>query len=532
MKFDAKTSIYKAVENIAFTYPERIAFYYMKKKFRYKKLLTNINSFSQKLLELGVKKNDVITTVLPNIPEAVYLLYSINQLGAIANLIHPLMKLDQLEGILEETKSKYVFVLNTTYDEFMPLIEKGITVIPCSPTDELMKPKQVIYSKMHSGELKNANKATLNCRDFFNQTPYRKHDKEYMKDSFYLHSGGTTGKSKTIALSNFSLNSLNANDPWIVGKEDLKGSYMLSVLPMFHGFGLAMGIHAELSHGGTNMLMPKFNTQETIKYIKQHHMTIMIGVPTLYEALLRHKSFKGSKLKGIDVAFIGGDFVAQSLIDRFNERMDFYHSRCRMFEGYGLTETVTVCSVNTHTNHKEGTVGQMLPNCKVKVMDLEGKKVLGPDDLGELYIAGDTLMNGYRFTNEKQPFYPVNGVTWVRTGDLGSVDEDGYIHFKQRIKRLIKVNGINVFPSEIENVVKKVEDVFDCCAIGVKDPKHGEMVKLFIVLDKSSKKTNIDDEINDLIVKQCGIYARPKAIVYVDKFNKTLVGKVDYKKFE
>ncbi len=532
MKFETKTSIYKAVENVALAYPQRIAFYYMKKKFRYKKLLDNINSFASKLKDLGVKKDDVITTVLPNIPEAVYLLYSINQLGAIANLIHPLMKLDQLEGILEEAKSKFVFVLDTTYDEFIPLKQKGINVIPCSPTDELPKIKKIIYSKLNASKLRNVDQCSLKCCDFFKQEPLLEFDEDYMKDSFYLHSGGTTGKSKTIALSNFSLNSLNANDPRIVGKEDLKGSYMLSVLPMFHGFGLAMGIHAELSHGGTNMLMPKFNTKETIKYIKQGHMTIMIGVPTLYEALLRHKSFKGSKLKGINVAFIGGDFVAQSLIDRFNERMDYFHSKCRMFEGYGLTETVTVCSVNTHVNHKEGTVGKTLPNCKVKVMDLEGKKILGSDDLGELYITGDTLMNGYRFTNEKQPFYTVNGVTWVRTGDLGSVDSEGYIHFKQRIKRLIKVNGINVFPSEIENVVKRNLDVFDCCAIGVKDAKHGEMVKLFIVLDKNCKKDNIDEEIYDLIVKQCGIYAKPKEIVYVKKFNKTLVGKVDYKKFE
>lgn len=527
-----KISIYEVLCNTTKSHSNDVALIYKNKKITYKKLLLNVNKVAYKLNELGFKKDDVIIIILPNIPFSVYLLYAINQIGAIANLIHPLMKYDQLHSIIEKNKSKIIFCLDANYQEFANLEKEGVSVVICSPCDELNPIIKKVYHLQNKKDLKNINKSTKTSKDFIGDGVLTTFDKDYLKDSFYLHSGGTTGSSKTIALSNYSLNALASNGGWIMGINDGINTFILSVLPMFHGFGLPMGIHTELMWGGTDMLIPKFSAKETINYIKKKQMTYLLGVPILYEALLRNKKFNGKKLRTLYIAFVGGDFVSKSLIDRFNNLMIANKSQCRLFEGYGLTETVTVCSVNTHFYNKNGTVGKMLPNTKAKIMSLDGKSALGFNEKGEIYIGGETLMNGYRFDeNLENPIcIDKNGEKWIRTGDYGSLTSDNFLIFKQRIKRIIKVNGINVFPSDVENSCKKLPCIFECAAVSVDDEKHGHLVLLYVVLDRAYSGEKPNKEIKEIIEKDCGIYAVPKEIIYLSKFDKTLVGKIDVKK--
>lgn len=527
---ETQTSIYSTVYNASLKYKNKTALIFRKKHIKYKELINKINIVSHKLKTLGFKKDDVITIVLPNIPFTVYILYAINQIGAIANLIHPLMKREQLKEIINTNESKIIFCLDINYDEFSPLIKEGIQVIPCNPLEGFNSFVKNAYSYKFHNKLKNIHKKTIKSCDFLKGPKLIEADNSFLKDSFYLHSGGSTGKSKTIALSNYSINALCSNGGWIMsGRKDLSGTYILSVLPIFHGFGLAMGIHIELMWGGTDVLMPKFSTDETIDYIEKKKLTYLIGVPVLYEALLRNPRFCGKKLKNLDCAFVGGDFVSETLIKNFNTRMDEGGSICRLFEGYGLTETVTVCSVNTHKHHLAGTVGKVLPNCKCKIMSLDGRTNLGYNQEGEIYIGGETLMNSYRFSNDiENPFvHDKQGEKWVRTGDYGSLNNRNYITFKQRLKRIVKVNGVNCFPSDIENACKELDIVFDCVAKGVEDKAHGQIIKLFVVLDRKFQNNNYDKELKEKITNKCGVYAVPKEIVYLDHFEKTIVGKVD-----
>ncbi len=528
-------TIYESVRQSAKHTPGAIALIYQGKKFSYALLKKRINQYAHKLVEMGFKNDDVITVSLPNIPQAVYLLYAINQIGAIANLIHPLMKREQLEEIIDNVGSKILFTLDINYEQFASLEEKGIKVISVSPATELPTVFRKAYEALNAKKLSFLNGVDKSRFDkaFAGKKEFKKFEKNYYKDSFYLHSGGTTGKSKTIALSNFSLNALAENGLDILCTKKLNDKKMLAVLPMFHGFGLCMGIHALLCYGGTDVLMPKFNTDQTIKYIKKNQLNILIGVPTLYEALLLKKDFKGKKLKNLDVAFVGGDFVSSALIDKFDKRMSIANSDCRLFEGYGLTETVTVLSVNTHNHHKEGTVGRILDNVRVKTKSLETGLDLPEGEPGELYISGETLMNGYRFdseTNNESTFETDSlGKKWIKTGDYGRVDEDKFIYFMQRLKRIIKVNGINIFPSEIENVVASLPYIFECAAVGVNDEVRGEMIKLFVVLAHDYNGEKPVEEINNTIKNRCGVFAVPKEIVFMDSFPKTLVGKIDTK---
>ena len=530
-------TLYEVVKDTALTYPKRKSFYFKGKYYSYSFLLKRINQYAASLKSLGFKKNDVITICLPNVPESLYLLYGTNQIGAIANIIHPLMGKNQLEDIMKKVDSKILFILDTRYKDFKYLEDKlNIKVYPISPVSE----SNLILKEGY----KLLNKKDLDFVPTFDTSKFRKaeplpfnnYHKDYLKDSIYLHSGGTTGTPKTIALSSSSINTLIGDAFNILAIDKGEIAYVLSVLPMFHGFGLSICIHIALAIGGCDMLMPKFSSDETVKLIKKDRCSFIVGIPTLFEALYRNKGFKGKKLENLIECFVGGDFVNQNLLDKFNAKIKENGGMGRLFTGYGLTETVTVCMVNNFYEHKDGSIGKPLKRVKALVVD-QDLNVLPPNKEGEIVVGGPYLMNGYRFDSEDQNdkvFVNITGKKYVRTGDYGYVDEDGFFFFKQRIKRLIKVNGINIFPNDIENVLSKLDFIYESAAIGVQDEKRGEMVKLFVVLERNSK-INKDEAIkiiNQTIVDNCSIYAKPKEIVFIDSLPKTLIGKIDYKELK
>ncbi len=531
-KMNPKQTIYQMVKDTALSFPKLVALRYMHHSYNYKHVLKRINQFAFELKELGIKKDEPVTVCLPNIPDAVYLLYAISQIGAIANLVHPLFSYSQMEENYEVTKSKYVFVLDTRYKDFAPLKEKGVRLFACYPDTELSFIEKLVYRKKtykKRGKIPYEDR----MRAFYHAPIYKEEDTNYLGDNLYLHSGGTSGKPKIVALSSFALNSICNVSPWIVGRENLIGSSILAVLPMFHGFGLCMGIHAMLSNGGTDVLMPKFSPKDCVKYIRKNELEILLGVPILYEALLNTRGFYGRKLRHLNIAFVGGDFVSNYLIDRFNRRMIKFGSICRLREGYGLTESVNVCCVNTHRYHKDNTVGIGLPCVKFKVIDPDTLEDLGFDKEGELIIGGDTKMNGYRFSEDpdinNKVFVEFDGEKYIRTGDFCSLDADNFVHFKTRLKRIIKVNGVPVFPLEIEDICQSFEFVFDAAVKGVEDAKHGHIVVLYIVLNRNFNitKEKAEQILVDKIVSSQGVYAKPKIVKFIDKMPHTPIGKVD-----
>ena len=525
---EVKCSLYKAVLNRKNIYPKNKALYFKGKYFTYTKLIRRINEFSYSLLKLGYKKGDVITLLLPNFPNTIYLLYAINQIGAIANLIHPLLPNTQVKKIMDKAGSKVLFALDTRYDEFKDY--KDINVIPVSPIDESNVILKIGYNLLNRKALKNANKAKVRSKDLFSKYIYEEYDNDYIADRIYLQSSGTSGDSKTIALSSLSINSLVFPFNKLLGLKDANGTYILSTLPIFHTFGLSMGIHILLFYGGCDMLMPKFSTKETIKLIHKGKMTFMIGIPLLYEALLKNPKFKGKGFDKLNLAFVGGDYTSDSLKERFNKVMEENNSICRLYEGYGLTETASVVSVNTHLDNKDGSVGKVLPGVDVKIVN-SNNEVTKNFIEGEICVTGNTLMNGYRF-NGNENYILIDGKKYFKTGDYGYLDDDNFLYFKQRIKRIIKVNGINVFPSEIEKILRKQDFVYDACVISVKDDKHGNLPVIYLIIKKNYPEINYDEQIKDAIKKSLGVYALPKKIVYVKEFKKNMIGKTDVKDLE
>lgn len=525
-------SLYHVVLNTATKYKTKPALRYFHHAFSYKHLLKRINQFAFALKELGVQKDEPVTICLPNIPDAVYALYAVNQIGAIANIVHPKFTFEQMEENLSLIKSKVLFCLDQHYQTFKPLEEKGVYIISCSPAEELCWIEKCDYQSKNK---KNIGKLNHTSKEFYHKPRLIEFDDRYENDAIYLHSGGTSSKPKIIALSSFALNAINHDASWIIGMDNFVGVGILAVLPMFHGFGLCMGIHACLGYGGVDVLMPKFSRYNAVKYIRRNQLHILLGVPVLYEALLSKKNFRGRKLRHLNIAFVGGDYVSPALLERFNIRMEKAKTICRLREGYGLTEVVNVCSVNTHRYHKAGTVGKLLPNVKAVCIDEKGNE-LPPNEDGEICIGGESLMNGYRFQKDDKECYHYDkeGNRYIKTGDFGCVDDERFLHYKSRIKRIVKVSGVPVFPSMIEDAATSFNFVYEVCALGVEDEKHGHIVKLYVMLSKTYKgtKEQAEEKIVDRIVSRLGIYSKPKEIIFLDKMPHTVVGKIDYTKLK
>ncbi len=513
------------------------ALLYMNAKFSYGKVINETDALARALKNIGVKRGEVITVAMPNVPQTVYCLYAGNAVGAVVYLVHALSSEEQIAEMLEKTESKILFALDSFADKYEKYCkEHGVRLISCNPTYGLNFIVRAGYKAQNKIKLSSAENyadfvrknsgAVENVKDFERLAP--------RDTAVLLNSGGTSGEPKTVELSAFALNALCANGYSLLGTDSVVGKYMLSALPYFHGFGLCMGLHAMLWHGGCNVLLPKFRRKAAVSYVRKGKINYMIGVPALYSAMLTHKGFNGKCLKNIEIAFVGGDFIPQTLLEEFDERMARFGSRARLFEGYGLTETVTVACVNTHEKNKSGTVGRAVDGVEIKALQtdtLADFAVSGGDDenCGELCLRGLTLMNGYYkdpVATEKTFFTDSDGVRWLKSGDYGFVDADGYIHFKQRLKRIIKVSGVSVFPAEIEQAVSRVDGVSQVCAHAVPDEKKGTAIRLVVETSRTDLR-KMREEVESVIENKLSRDCRPREIVFTKKLPLTKMNKID-----
>ena len=266
----------------------------------------------------------------------------------------------------------------------------------------------------------------------------------------YLHSGGTTGSPKTIELSSHNFNVLAIQGPQIIGFDLEKFDptqtdfSIVSILPMFHGFGLCMGIHTILANGMRSILVPQFSPDKLAEVIRKEHPSMIAAVPTLLEGIMKSGKLADADLSCLKAVFCGGDSLPSELKNRFDDFIKSRGADCQVREGYGLTETVTVCAVNHVHSNRAGTVGIPLADMMMKVVEPGTQTMLPAGQDGEFCIAGPTVMIGYlndeEATNTTVQTHE-DGLRWVHTGDYGFMDEDGFFHFKQRIKRILKEIG-------------------------------------------------------------------------------------------
>ena len=506
------------------------------KDYSYRTFFSLVRKAAYYLRESGIGPGDVVTAALPNIPANIVFFYALNAVGAVQNIVHPLMPVPQILERMKERNSHHAILLATVYGENRALFEGTDDCFHfANPMYDVSLAKRHLFWSKYPRIPVNLHLRRL---DDFRKCPEADpaslptHDEE--ADSVFLYSGGTTGLPKVISLSDRSINRLaekvNGDDA-IVG-EDLRGKAMLAVLPTFHGFGLGMGIHSPLYWGATAALMMKFDPKRVIQWIRAGKLQMMIGVPLLYQKLMKTEGFVSPALRNLTHCFVGGDNVQPSLIEEFDGMMAREGSACRLLEGYGLTETVTVCSVNRREHPVKGSVGRPLRGIDIVVRGEDGS-LLPENEIGEVYVAGDTEMNGYLGDPEStaKTLVEIDGRTWVRTGDLGYLDAEGFLFLKGRKKRLFKISGINVYPGEVEKAACDSPDVYDAAMEFFEEPKPHTVLFLLKTKDCGRTDEEVCAETMERLRNRLLKYSLPQQIVILTEFPKTRVGKIDHKAF-
>ena len=307
---------------------------------------------------------------------------------------------------------------------------------------------------------------------------------------------------------------------------------MLSIMPVFHGFGLGVCIHTILIHSCTCILVPQFTVDSYAALLKKHKPNYIAGVPTLYEALLRLKKADKLDLSQLEGIFSGGDSLSIELKHKVDDFLRSHGSTEQVREGYGATECVTASCLTPKNYYKEGSIGIPFPDTYYKIVTPYTHDQVPYGQVGEICISGPTVMQGYmdkpKETAQTLQLHE-DGLVWLHTGDLGSMDEEGFVYFKQRLKRMIITSGYNVYPSQIENVIDAHEAVLMSTVIGIKDDYRMQRVKAFVVLRPGYAPTpELEASIREHLSLHVAKYAIPKEIEFRDALPKTLVGKVAY----
>ena len=529
-------TMYDQIVQSTIKYPYNIAVQYMGKKINYSKFLKKINICAKGFYHMGIKKGDIVTILLPNIPESLISLYALNKLGAIANMTHPLSAEEEIKNTLNSTKSKYLILYDAQYDKIKSFIKETDVkkVIFVSPGDSLSIIKNFFYDLVQLKKFEHhpKDKLYIEWSRFILQSKFKK---DFIAQKFgkntpavIIHSGGTSGKPKNVVIQNRAF-IFAAKGEEIDLIQLNQGDSALAIMPNFHGFGLSVLMHTPLALGCSTILVPKFDSKKFDVLFKKTKPTCVLGVPTLFEALADSHNVKNLDLSFLKYVISGGDLLPQNLEDKINKYLKNHNSNAKITQGYGLSEALAcVTMAHDHVN-KPGSVGIPLAGNYIKIID-DNRKTVPYGETGEIVINSKALMMGYlndeAETNEALQIHD-DGHVWLHTGDLGYMDEDGFLFYKGRIKRMIITSGYNVYPSHIEEVIESHPSVLQCTVIGIPHPYKQQVPKAFVVLKDGNHGLLIKQELKAYCKKKLAKYMMPYEIVIRKQLPKTKLGKVD-----
>ncbi len=536
-------SMYEKVAGIAKKYPGYTAFDFQGRSTSYGEMLANINRCAKALRAIGIRENDKVTIIMPNCPQAIYMFYALNAVGAIANMVHPLSAEKEIEFYIEKSHSVAAITLDQFYYK-LEKVRKNVklnTLIIASIRDELPALTKAGYDLTLGRKIKKLpeNAPVLMWKEFLKLSSVSESEFSVSRKSddpaVILYSGGTTGKNKGIVLTNKNFNALSqqitATNPMF-----LPGDKMLAAMPIFHGFGLGVCIHSMLASGGRCLLLPKVNPKEYAKMLTKYKCNFIAAVPTVYEKMISNPEMEGKDLSCLKGVFSGGDSLSIELKKKFDKFLAAHGAVVQVREGYGTTETVTACCLTPIHKSKEGSIGVPFPDTYIKIVRPGTDEELPYGDEGEILLAGPTVMKEYLDEPEETANTlrtHSDGLTWVYTGDLGTMDEEGFVYFKGRAKRMIISSGFNVYPAQVENILDSHEKVQMSCVIGIPDPVAIQVVKAFVMLKPGVVESDdVKTELIEYCKKHVFRYAVPREVEFRDELPKTLVGKVAYRALE
>ena len=545
LEYPHKT-MYEMIASAAKRKPDHVAYIFMGKKTTYSEFMKRIDAAAKGLYKMGIRKGDKVTICMANTPQALDCFYALNRIGAIPNMIHPLSAAQEIAFYLNFSRSKAILTLDQFYEKvasIQPQLENPTKILIAKVADELPIPLNVLYPMTKAARAVKKLPKT-GCTLWYDMVRAGKNVKlppisnRYDECGAILYSGGTTGTTKGIMLSNLNFNALGLQTIAASGftMDEISDMKMLSVMPVFHGFGLGIGIHTALIAGGTCILIPQFNVKIYAETLVKQKPNLIPGVPTLFEALLRAENLEGADLSFLKGIFSGGDSLSPELKRKVDAFLKDHGCTEQIREGYGTTECVTASCLTPKDYARQGSIGVPFPDTFYKIVEPGTTNEVEANTEGEICISGPTVMLGYMDNPEetKQTLRRhYDGRIWLHTGDLGHMDQDGFVYFRQRMKRMIITSGYNVYPSQLENIIDGHEKVLLSCVIGVKDPYRVQKVKAYVVPMPGVEPTEeLKKEILDYCSGRIAKYAMPREIEFRKELPKTLVGKVAYRVLE
>ncbi len=537
------TSMFGMLKISAENQPEAWAYEYFGTKCSYKNIVKKIEDISGAYSALGIGKGDIVTIIMPNTPEAVLSIYALNRIGAVANILHPLSAREEIKNHINRVESKVVLCVDICCEKIANIIDETTAekVIVASAGDSMPRVMKTLYALKSVKNFKydKADKRYISWGDFCvkskNVAEYCPKGDENNEVAVILHSGGTTGTPKDIMLSNRNFNAFGIQA--VLTLRDVKAEdKILAILPIFHGFGLGVCVHVSFCFGACSVLIPQFNAKKFAGILKKYKPTMLFGVPTLYDALLKAKGTDKIDFSFLKYAVSGGDTLPEKLEKSVNEFLSAHNSTVKICEGYGMTEGLAALSLSVGENYKSRTIGKPLVGTEMCIVEPGTVNVVPAGEDGELCVSGPTVMIGYRKNPEETGNtlrVHADGKVWLHTGDMAAIDKDGFVHYKLRIKRMMITSGFNVYPTQIENVIEELSFVEKCVVVSVPHQYKKEVAKAYIVLKNGKEKSEATvNEIREYCKKKLMHYSVPYKYEFVDILPKTAYNKIDFMKLQ
>ena len=530
-------SIYDKLYETACEHSNLTAYEYFGVEATFPEFIRKIDKIANALTQFKIVENECVTVCMPNTPESFALIYAINKIGAIANVVHPLSAKAEIERALKEGNSSIIFYSDVSSKNVNEIKVKNKILVPTSYS--FPKTLKFLYGLKNKESLKAVNGA-ISFEEFMkHELEEDVYVKRFGKDpAAIIYSGGTTGKPKGIIISNQNFNAMAQQTP-ILCQEIKPGRSILSCLPIFHVFGLAVCCHTALVSGLKCIIVPRINTKKMNKELKKYSPNIMPAVPSMLRVCLKDKDPGYNAFKDIKIFVVGGDYLPPDLKRDFEKFARDHGSNGVIKVGYGLSESTGFCASTAPVPEDEvlpGTLGVPNPDMDVRVFEpnTDIEKALG--DIGEICVNGPTVMMGYINEDEETKKTLVvhnDGKVWLHTGDLGYVDASGRIFFSSRLKRMIISNGYNIYPIELENIISKHKAVASVTVVGIPHKTKGQTPKAVIVL-KDGFENNLDlrADIRQYCKDNMALYAVPSEFEYRDSMPITAIGKVSYRDLE
>ena len=534
-----KESMYQHMERINRDHRDSIAIHYFKNQITYGELLDSIEQTAAAFAALGVKKGDIVTFCAITTPELVAAIYALNKLGAAAMVIDPRYTAPVILDFMKNAKSRLLVTFTVTAPA-AELAEKADVdyIVTFTPADSMQPGLLKLYAKARMKAKISYNDRVMTWKTFqakgAGKTVPAVDYSEFQLAGIAL-TGGTTGAPKGVMFSNDGFNAV-AMDFRHCGVEYDRSHRFMNIIPAFASYGMVASMHMPLCLGLEMVIIPKFDADRVGKYIRQYRPQHTLMVPAHYEKLMNSKEMaNGYMLDFFITAGSGGDTMNAGLEDKLNGFLKERGAKFPLSQGYGMSEVSSAACCSCNGNFRSLSVGYPLLMNTIGIFKPGTTEELGYNEEGEICITGPAVMLGYLNNpaeSEKVMIRHADGQVWVHSGDLGSMDEDGFIYIKGRIKRMIiKFDGHKVFPAYIEGVIGSHPDVMSCAVVGVKDRDHaqGQAVHAVVQL-KSRSEAEVRPELEEIMRKEIEARGIPTSVDFVGEMPHTGMGKIDYLK--